>query len=51
MPNTLHELKNIIEEINRLPPDILKKVMENTVCRIRLRLNNNGEHLKYITFQ
>ena len=32
MPNTLHELKNnIIEEINGITPDILEKVMENTV--------------------
>ena len=32
MPNTLHELKNnIIEEINRVTPDILEKIIENTV--------------------
>ena len=46
-PNTLHELKNIIDEINRLAPVIL----ENTVRRIRLCLNNNGEHLKDIIFK
>ena len=42
---------NIIEEINRITPDILEKVMENTVRRIRLCLNNNGEHLKDIIFK
>ena len=50
MHNTIHELKNnIIEEIHRITPDILKKVIENTVRRIRLCLYNNGEHLKDIT--
>ena len=39
MPNTLNELKNnIIEEINRITPDIFEKVMENTVRRIHLFL-------------
>ena len=39
MTNTLHELKNnIIEEINRITPDILEKVKENTVRKIRLCL-------------
>ena len=52
MPNTLHELKNsIIEEINRLTSDTLEKVMKNTVRRIRLCSNNNGEHLKDIVFK
>ena len=50
--NTLHELKNnIIEEINRTTPDTQEKVMENTARRIRLCLNNNGEHLKDIIFK
>ena len=50
--NTLHELKNnIIEEINRINPDIWEKVMENTVRRTRFCLNNNGEHLKDILYQ
>ena len=52
MHNTLHELKNnIIDEIKRITPNILEKVMENTVCRIHLCLNNNGEHLKDIIFK
>ena len=52
MLNTLHELENnIIEEINGITPDILEKVMKNTVRRIRLCLNNNGEHLKDIIFK
>ena len=52
MPNTLREHKNnIIKEINRITPDILEKVMENTVRRIRSCLNNNGEHLKDIIFK
>ena len=52
MPNTLNELKNnIIEEINRITPDIFEKVMENTVRRIRLCLNYNGDHLKDIIFK
>ena len=52
MPNTLHELKNnVIEEINRLTPDILEKVMENTVRRILFCLNNIVEHLKDIIFK
>ena len=52
MPNTLHELNNnIIEEVNRITPDSLQKIMENTVLRIRLCLNNNGEHLKHIIFK
>ena len=49
MPNSLHKLKNIIEEISRITPDIFEKVIENTVPIIRLCLNNNGEqHLKDI---
>ena len=43
--------KNIIEEINRITPDILEKVMENTVHSIRLCLNNNGENLNDIIFK
>ena len=51
MPNTLHELKhNIFEGINRITPDLLEIVVENTVRRIHLCLNNNGEHLKDIIF-
>ena len=41
----------LIEEINRITPDILGKVIENTVRGIRLRSNNNGEHLKDIIFK
>ena len=52
MPNTLNKLKNnIIEEIKRITPEILEKVVKNTVRRIRLCLNNNGEHLKDIIFK
>ena len=52
MHNTPNELKNnIIEKINRITPDILEKVMENTIRRIRLCLNNNEEHLKDIIFK
>ena len=52
MPNTLYELKNnISEEINRITPDILEKVMENIVRRLRLCLNNNGEHLMDIKYK
>ena len=47
MPNK----NNIFEEINGTTPDILEKVMENTVRRIRSCLNNNGEHLKDIIFK
>ena len=49
---TLHELKNnIIEEINRITPDVLEKIMENIVRRMRLRLNNSRGHLKDIIFK
>ena len=52
MPNTFHELKNnIIEEINRITSDILVTVMKNTVRRIRLCLNINGDHIKDIIFK
>ena len=30
---------------------ILEKIMGNTVRRIRLWINNNGKHLKYIIFK
>ena len=33
------------KKINRITPNITEKVMENTVRRIRLCLNNNREHL------
>ena len=46
----MSEKNNTIEEINRITPDVLEKVMENTVRIIRLGLNVNGEHLKDIIF-
>ena len=52
MSNTLYELKNnIIGAINRITSEILEKVIENTVRRIRLYLNYNGEHIKDIIFK
>ena len=36
---------------HRKNQNILEKVMENTVLRINLYLNNNDEHLKNIIFK
>jgi len=51
IPGSLHELKqNIIREINNIPPETLRKVMDSTVVRARHCLSNNGGHLKDIVF-
>ena len=51
-PNALLELKgNIIEEINRITPGLLQKVMKRTVNRMRACLDSNGQHLKDIIFK
>ena len=51
-PRDFVELKeNIIQEIRNLTPNIIRKIMETVVKRIRLYLNNNGKHLKDIIFK
>ena len=51
-PNTLSELKvNITEEIKRITPCVLEKVMESTVKRMRTCLDSNGQHLKDVIFE
>jgi hypothetical protein len=50
-PTTIEELKNnIISEINEIRPDLLKKIIENWVSRIRMLKDSNGQHLKDIIF-
>ena len=50
MPNNPQELKEIIKELNRITPDVLEKVMENTVQRLRICQNSNRGYLKDIIF-
>lgn len=50
-PNTLQELKlKIIQEINRIIPEMLSAVMNSVIKRVRLCFTNNGNHLNNIIF-
>ena len=52
MPRTIQELKaNIREEMRALGPEILRKVIENTLERARQIAANNGHHMKDIIFE
>ena len=51
-PRTIQKLKtNIREEMRVLGPEILRKVMENALERVRQIEANNGHHLKDIIFK
>ena len=50
-PNTLQEIKLIIiQEISRITPEVLRKVMDNVIERVHSCLNNFGRHLKDVIF-
>ena len=50
-PQTLQQLKdNIQEEIDRIPQEILNKVMENAIKRAHFCVRENGSHLTDIIF-
>ena len=51
MPDTLQQLqRSIIQEINDISPEALRKVMNSAVARARQCLTNNEGHLKDIVF-
>lgn len=51
-PNTIQELKiRILEEINNIGAELLKRVMQNFRCRLQKCIDNQGSHLKDVIFK